>query len=155
VNRAIAAAIRLAGQRAGATMHGRSSGMVRTSLAHDPHVRERLDRFGDAGGRSARVDGQRSPAGPGRRRHPDDERVAAAHLLLEETGRVVEEVRFQEFEQTSSARSPVAWTGVVRTGRISCKSTGCPRRAACQAASDPGQTAADDDDASCDHDSFR
>src|SRR5712691_3295173 len=40
-------------------------------------------------------------------------------------------------EDTSSARSAVWWTGVPRTGRISWRSTGTPRRANCQAASHP------------------
>src|SRR6185295_628795 len=44
-----------------------------------------------------------------------------------------------ELEQTSSARSPVLCTGVGRTGRISCSSTRTPRRAACQAASEPAR----------------
>ena len=42
-----------------------------------------------------------------------------------------------ELEQTSSANPAVLWTAVERTGRISCKTTGTPRRAICQAASEP------------------
>ncbi len=41
------------------------------------------------------------------------------------------------FEQTSSARSPVWWTGVGFAGRISKRSTPTPRRASCHAASQP------------------
>ena len=42
-----------------------------------------------------------------------------------------------EFEQTSSASASVLCTGVARTGRISCNTTGTPRDAICQAASEP------------------
>src|SRR5215831_12136553 len=42
-----------------------------------------------------------------------------------------------EFEQTSSASAAVLWAAVVRSGRISCSTTGTPRAAICQAASDP------------------
>src|SRR4051794_13811401 len=42
-----------------------------------------------------------------------------------------------EFEQTSSAKPSVLWTGVGRTGRISCRTTGTPRDATCHAASEP------------------
>jgi hypothetical protein len=48
---------------------------------------------------------------------------------------------FNEFEQTSSAKSPVWWAAVERTGRISKSSTPTPRRAHCQAASDPASPA--------------
>src|SRR5208337_2113500 len=44
-----------------------------------------------------------------------------------------------EFEQTSSARRPVRWAGVPRTGRISCSTTGTPASAACHAASEPAR----------------
>ena len=44
-----------------------------------------------------------------------------------------------EFEQTSSANCPVLCTAVERTGRISCSTTGTPRRAICQAASEPAR----------------
>src|SRR5215831_10525282 len=43
----------------------------------------------------------------------------------------------KEFEQTSSARAAVLWAAVVRSGRISCSTTGTPRAAICQAASGP------------------
>src|SRR5262249_34505894 len=43
----------------------------------------------------------------------------------------------KEFEQTSSARAAVLWAAVVHSGRISCSTTGTPRAAICQAASDP------------------
>src|SRR6516164_956505 len=43
----------------------------------------------------------------------------------------------KEFEQTSSASAAVLWAAVVRSGRISCSTTGTPRAAICQAASDP------------------
>ena len=42
-----------------------------------------------------------------------------------------------ELLQTSSARWSVLWTSVGRTGRISCSTTGTPREATCQAASEP------------------
>src|SRR5688572_9831108 len=42
-------------------------------------------------------------------------------------------------EQTSSARSPVWWTGVLFTGRISCRSTPIPWRDSCHAASTPAR----------------
>src|SRR5215831_7765343 len=42
-----------------------------------------------------------------------------------------------EFEQTSSASAAVLWAAVVRSGRISWSTTGTPRAAICQAASDP------------------
>jgi hypothetical protein len=42
-----------------------------------------------------------------------------------------------ELLHTSSARSPVLWTGVGRTGRISWSVTCWPARAACHAASQP------------------
>src|SRR5579864_6594251 len=44
-----------------------------------------------------------------------------------------------EFEQTSSAKCPVLCTAVERTGRISCSTTGTPRRATCQADSEPAR----------------
>ena len=44
-----------------------------------------------------------------------------------------------EFEQTSSASAAVLWAAVVRTGRISCSTTGTPRAAICQAASAPAR----------------
>src|SRR5262245_1782928 len=43
----------------------------------------------------------------------------------------------KELEQTSSASAAVLWAAVARTGRISCTTTGTPRAAICQAASDP------------------
>ena len=43
----------------------------------------------------------------------------------------------KELVQTISARRSVLCAGVGRTGRISYRSTWCPRRANCQAASDP------------------
>src|SRR5262249_567779 len=43
----------------------------------------------------------------------------------------------KEFEHTGSARAAVLWAAVVRSGRISCSTTGTPRAAICQAASDP------------------
>src|SRR5436190_8087489 len=48
---------------------------------------------------------------------------------------------FREFEQTSSAKSDVWCAGVERTGRISYRSTGTPRRAHCHAASEPANPA--------------
>src|SRR3989454_4230868 len=65
-------------------------------IAQDAHLRERLNRLGDAAGETLAVDRQ-SPAGahPARVGHTDDERVATAHLLLQETGRRVKEVRLQ------------------------------------------------------------
>src|SRR5215510_8669214 len=42
-----------------------------------------------------------------------------------------------EFEQTSSASAALLWAAVVRNGRISWSTTGTPRAAICQAASDP------------------
>src|SRR5262249_6780287 len=44
-----------------------------------------------------------------------------------------------EFEQTSSAKLPVWWTGVLTTGRISQRRTFAPDWAACQAASLPAR----------------
>jgi hypothetical protein len=46
-----------------------------------------------------------------------------------------------ELEQTSSAKSPVWWAGVERTGRISWSSTATPLLAHCHAASDPANPA--------------
>ena len=43
----------------------------------------------------------------------------------------------KEFEHTSSASPSVWWASVPRSGRISCSTTGTPRRAAAQAASLP------------------
>ncbi len=43
----------------------------------------------------------------------------------------------KELEQTSSARPSVLCASVPRTPRISCKTTGTPAEAICQAASDP------------------
>ena len=45
----------------------------------------------------------------------------------------------KEFEQTSSARPPVLWAKVPTTGRISCRTTGTPAEAICQAASEPAR----------------
>ena len=45
----------------------------------------------------------------------------------------------KELEQTSSARAPVWWAKVPVTGRISCRTTGTPISAACQAASEPAR----------------
>ena len=42
-----------------------------------------------------------------------------------------------ELEHTSSARPSVLWASVIRTGRISCTTTGTRGAAICQAASDP------------------
>ena len=50
----------------------------------------------------------------------------------------------KELEQTSSARPSVLCASVPRTGRISCSTTGTPAAASCQAASEPGEAAADD-----------
>ncbi len=47
----------------------------------------------------------------------------------------------KEFEQTISAKWPVRWAKVPTWGRISCRTTGTPRSAACQAASDPAMPA--------------
>ncbi len=51
-----------------------------------------------------------------------------------------------ELLHTSSAKRPVLWAGVGRTGRISWSTTGTPRSASCKAHSEPGETAADDVD---------
>ena len=48
---------------------------------------------------------------------------------------------FSELEQTSSAKFAVWCAGVERTGRISYSSTATPRRAHCQAASEPASPA--------------
>ena len=45
----------------------------------------------------------------------------------------------KELEQTSSARAAVWWAGVPVAGRISCRTTGTPISAACQAASEPAR----------------
>lgn len=45
------------------------------------------------------------------------------------------------FEQTISAQSPVRWAKVATAGRISCRTTGTPARAICQAASEPARPA--------------
>src|ERR1700722_15389913 len=45
----------------------------------------------------------------------------------------------KEFEQTSSARWEVWCAAVVRTGRISCRTTETPEFAACHAASEPAR----------------
>ena len=45
----------------------------------------------------------------------------------------------KEFEQTNSARPSVSCASVMRSGRISCKITGTPARAICQAASEPAR----------------
>ena len=45
----------------------------------------------------------------------------------------------KELEQTSSARLSVLCASVPRTGRISCRMTGTPASAACQAASEPAR----------------
>ena len=45
----------------------------------------------------------------------------------------------KEFEQTSSARLSVWWAAVPETGRISCRITGSPALAHCQAASEPAR----------------
>ena len=44
-------------------------------------------------------------------------------------------------EQTISAQSPVRWAKVPTWGRISCRITGTPARAACHAASEPAMPA--------------
>ena len=72
-------------------------------------------------------------------------------LVYDPVGRVVldpdeavqEAIRlvFTLFEQTNSANSAVWCAGVDRTGRISYSSTGTPRRANCQAHSDPASPA--------------
>src|SRR6266853_380293 len=46
-----------------------------------------------------------------------------------------------ELEQTSSARPSVRWASVIRWGRISCRTTGIPDLATCQAASEPARPA--------------
>ena len=47
----------------------------------------------------------------------------------------------KEFEQTSSARPSVWWASVLTPGtpRISCRTTGTPALAICQAASEPAR----------------
>src|SRR3954454_7288569 len=47
----------------------------------------------------------------------------------------------KEFEHTSSARPSVRCASVILTGRISCKVTGVPDLATCQAASEPARPA--------------
>src|SRR6266404_244582 len=47
----------------------------------------------------------------------------------------------KELEQTSSARESVRCACVIRVGRISCRTTGTPALAACQAASEPARPA--------------
>src|SRR5262245_28746820 len=78
---------------------------------------------------------------------PAGTRVRRAHATISESSRAISALRspwgvdsssdLRLLEQTSSARSPVRWTGVPRTGRISWRTTGTPRRAICQAASLP------------------
>src|ERR1019366_1697406 len=48
---------------------------------------------------------------------------------------------FSELEQTNSAKFALWWAGVERMGRISNSSTATPRRAHCQAASEPASPA--------------
>src|SRR5262249_20820025 len=45
----------------------------------------------------------------------------------------------KEFEHMSSARPSPVWAGVIFTGRISCRTTGTPALAICQAASEPAR----------------
>ena len=47
----------------------------------------------------------------------------------------------RELEHTSSANSGLWWAGVIFSGFISCSSTGMPRWASCQAASQPARPA--------------
>src|SRR6202166_831126 len=46
-----------------------------------------------------------------------------------------------ELEHTSSASPSVRWASVIRPGRISCRTTGMPDWATCQAASEPARPA--------------
>jgi hypothetical protein len=56
-------------------------------------------------------------------------------------GAVFSESDLRELEQTSSAKAELRCAGVERTGRISQSSTWKPRRASCQAASEPARPA--------------
>src|SRR3954469_16955673 len=78
---------------------------------------------------------------------PAGTRASSAHRMTNDPSRRISSLRRptalsslsprKEFEQTSSARPSVLWTAVGLTGRISCRTTGTPRDAACHAASLP------------------
>src|SRR5262249_13944880 len=100
------------------------------------------------GSRAARVMGgerpSRSPAGP----PPAGTWLASAARMISEPSRRISSCKSptalcslsserNEFEQTSSASAALLWAAVVRNGRISWSTTGTPRAAICQAASDP------------------
>ena len=80
--------------------------------------------------------------------HADDQRAQPPHLLLEQAGRLVER-RCRAGCSSTPARpaGPSGGPAWCARGRISCRSTPIPRRASCQAASQPGEASAHDRDA--------
>ena len=144
----------LAGQRADRSARaGEVSGPVATMTlsqsaggsadfaALEGDERVRRERRGDGGGKALAVDGQRAA-----RRHlmgvggAHDQRAEPAQLLVQQADRVVSwSSERNELEQTSSAQPSVLCGSVARSGRISCRTTGTPACANCQAASEPAR----------------
>ena len=110
--------------------------------ALDANQRLGGDRRLDRGGKAVAVDRQRAAG-----RHlmrvgrAHDQRAERAHLAVDDADRVVFSASSErkELEQTSSARRSVRCASVPRSGRISCRTTGTPARAICQAASQPAR----------------
>ena len=119
-----------------------AGGSPATSSRTMRHQRLRRQRLGDRGREAVPVDRQR----PARRQlvavaHRHDQRAQPAHLLVQQADRVAHRVVGAERVRADQLGQPV---GLVRLGRrapgrISCSTTGTPRRASCQAASLPAR----------------
>ena len=102
----------------------------------------RVERGGDRAGEAVAIDRQRAAGGHLvgiRRAH--DQRAEPAHLRMQQADGVVlvvvgaERVRADELGE----RGGLVGRRRARMGRISCSTTGTPRAAICQAASEPAR----------------
>ncbi len=110
-------------------------------LAHDGDQRVRFELGRHGCGKAVAVDGKRAarrhlvPVGAGH-----DQRAGKPHLGMQQADRIGSaSSERKELEQTSSARPSVLCASVPRTPRISCRTTGTPGWAICQAASEPAR----------------
>ena len=119
-----------------------SGGSAAISVAVDFDQRLGFERGGDRGGKTVAIDGERAAGrqlvGIGGVHH---QRAEPAHLGMQEADGAAlgvigaERVRTNQFGELSG----LMHGGRAHRGRISCSTTGTPRRAICQAASEPAR----------------
>jgi hypothetical protein len=131
------------GQRAGGDDHARPVGGRQAGDlgALDGDAGVRVDAGGDLGRERLAVDGERAAGGQGVAvGGGHDEAAGRAHLPVQEADGVLLMVVGAEGVGADELREAVGrWAKVAVRGRISCRTTGTPISAACQAASLPAR----------------